>query len=46
MNLDISDFEEIKIKGEELYKSFSEIYCPYLGNVVIFSFGALFLFGK
>ncbi|MFA6340911.1 MAG: hypothetical protein WCX27_01575 [Candidatus Paceibacterota bacterium] len=37
MNIDIGDFEKIKTKGEEVYKSISEIYCPYLGKTISFN---------
>lgn len=30
-------FEEIKSKGEELYKTLGEVYCPYLKETVSFS---------
>jgi len=37
MNIDISDFEQIKVKGEETYKNISDTYCPYLGKTVSFN---------
>ncbi len=37
MNIDISNFEEIKIKGEEMYKNISDTFCPYLGKTVSFN---------
>ncbi len=36
----IEDFETIKLKAEQTYKTFGEVYCPYLKEKVIFnSFG-------
>lgn len=32
------DFEEVKIKGEEMYKTFDNVYCPYFKEKI--SFGA------
>ncbi len=37
MNLDVSDFEKVKSDGEKLYKSFSDIYCPYLKQKISFN---------
>lgn len=37
MNLDMTDFEIIKNKGEEFYKSLADIYCPYFKEKVSFS---------
>jgi len=30
-------FEDIKIKGEDFYKSITEIYCPYFKEKIIFN---------
>ena len=30
-------FKEVKEKGEELYKSLSEVYCPYFKEKVTFN---------
>ena len=35
--IDIGDFEEIRSKGEEFYKSLSEVNCPYLKEKVSFN---------
>ncbi len=32
MALDIENFEEVRLKGEEFYKTTTEVYCPYLKN--------------
>ncbi len=37
MNLDLSDFENIKNKGEEIYKNLQEVYCPYFKQKVFFT---------
>ena len=37
MNINLSDFEEIKKKGEETYKNISEVFCPYLNDKVSFN---------
>ena len=37
MKIDISDFEEIKIKAEEIYKNIKEIYCPYFKEKISFN---------
>lgn len=37
MTLDIENFEEVRIKGEEFYKTLSEIYCPYFKEKVHFN---------
>ncbi len=37
MVLDIKNFEEIRLKGEELYKTLSEIYCPYFKEKISFN---------
>ncbi len=31
------NFEEIKLKGEELYKTFTEVYCPYFKETIDFN---------
>ena len=33
----ISDFEEIKLNAESLYKSFGEVYCPFFKEKIIFN---------
>lgn len=33
----INNFEEIKIKGETLYKGFGETYCPYFKERIVFN---------
>ena len=37
MKIDVRDFEEVKAKGEELYKSFTETYCSYFKEKVLFN---------
>jgi hypothetical protein len=37
MGMNIDDFEGIKAKGEEFYKSIKEVYCPYFQEKVIFN---------
>lgn len=37
MNIDITDFEEIKIKGEEIYKNIPDTFCPYLNQKISFN---------
>lgn len=37
MELDLSAFETVKRNGEELYKSLSEIHCPYFNEKVYFN---------
>lgn len=37
MNNNIENFEEIKTKGEELYKTFMEVYCPYFKEKIFFN---------
>lgn len=41
MNGDIENFEEVAVKGEELYKTFSRIRCPYFESDVHFNAGGL-----
>lgn len=37
MQNSISDFEEIKEKGEKLYKEISKAYCPYFKEKILFN---------
>jgi hypothetical protein len=37
MNIEINDFEQIKEKGEEIYKNFPDTYCPYLKQKISFN---------
>lgn len=37
MTLDLENFEEVKLKGEELYKSLTEVRCPYFNDRVDFN---------
>ncbi len=37
MKIDISDFEIIKVQGEDTYKSLKEIYCPYFKEKISFN---------
>lgn len=37
MTLEIENFEEVKIKGENFYKSLSEAHCPFLKEKVFFN---------
>ena len=37
MNLNITDFDLIKNKGENFYKTLGEVYCPYFKEKVPFS---------
>ena len=34
---DKKDFEKMKIKGEELYKTFNKVYCPYFQEKISFN---------
>jgi hypothetical protein len=33
----MEDFEDIRQKGEALYKTFGEVYCPYFKDKVAFN---------
>lgn len=35
--IDVTDFEEVRSKGEEFYKTITEVYCPYLKEKVSFN---------
>jgi len=37
MNINIENFEEIKTKGEEFYKTLDEVYCPYFKEKISFN---------
>ncbi len=37
MTLDLENFEEVKLKGEELYKSQTGVRCPYFDDNVYFN---------
>lgn len=37
MSLDLENFDEVKIKGEDLYKTFSEVMSPYFGGKIYFN---------
>lgn len=41
MVIDIENFDEVTLKGEELYKGFSEVYCPYFKETIAFNSQAL-----
>ncbi|OHA83424.1 MAG: hypothetical protein A2937_03840 [Candidatus Yonathbacteria bacterium RIFCSPLOWO2_01_FULL_47_33b] len=36
MTLDLENFEEVRIKGEEFYKSIGEVHCPYFKEKISF----------
>ena len=38
MTLDLENFEEVRTKGEEFYKTIGEVHCPYFKEKI--SFGA------
>ena len=40
-NFDIENFDEVKLKGEELYKSLEPTYCPYFKERIHFNTEAL-----
>jgi hypothetical protein len=33
----MKDFEEIRIKGEDFYKTLNEVYCPYFKEKISFN---------
>lgn len=37
MSLDLENFEEVRIKGEDFYKTLSEAHCPYFKEKVFFN---------
>lgn len=37
MSLDLENFEEVRIKAEDLYKTLEAVYCPYFEEKVSFS---------
>ncbi|MDD5040934.1 MAG: hypothetical protein PHX87_06315 [Candidatus Peribacteraceae bacterium] len=37
MTLELHDFDEIKRKGEEFYKTLTEIHCPYFNDKIYFN---------
>ena len=37
MTLELENFEEVRIRGEALYKDLTETYCPYLKEKVAFN---------
>ena len=37
MTLDLENFEGVRLRGEELYRTFSATHCPYLGEKVLFN---------
>src|SRR3989344_5464397 len=37
MTLDLENFEEVRIKGEEFYKSIGEVHCPYFKEKIAFN---------
>ena len=37
MALDLENFDEVKLKGEELYKSLTDVHCPYFNDKVFFN---------
>lgn len=37
MSLDLENFEEVRIKGEEIYSNLKEIYCPYFKDKIYFN---------
>ena len=41
MDIDIEKFGEVVARGEELYKAFSPVHCPYLESNVHFNAGGL-----
>lgn len=36
-NLDINNFEEVKTKGEALYKNIGKVYCPFFKTDIFFN---------
>jgi hypothetical protein len=41
MNGDLENFNEVVAKGEALYKTFTDIWCPYFNDKVYFNSGGL-----
>lgn len=41
MIIDIENFEEVRAKGEELYKILNRIFCPYFKAHIYFNAKAL-----
>ena len=37
MSLDLENFDEVRIKGEEIYSNLKEIYCPYFKDKIYFN---------
>ena len=37
MTLELENFEEVRIKGEEFYKTLTDVDCPYFKNKVFFN---------
>jgi len=37
MNINLENFEEVRVRGETLYKNFEEVYCPYFKEKVSFN---------
>jgi len=37
MALELQNFDEVRIKGEEFYKALTDIYCPYFKDKVFFN---------
>ena len=37
MNINLENFEEVRVRGESTYKSFEEVYCPYFKEKVSFN---------
>ncbi|MCX6712263.1 MAG: hypothetical protein NT041_01060 [Candidatus Vogelbacteria bacterium] len=37
MSLDLENFEEVKIKGEDFYKTLDSVYCPYFKEKISFN---------
>lgn len=37
MTLDLENFEEVRLKGEELYKALNDVLCPYFKQKVSFN---------
>ena len=37
MSLDLENFEEVRMGGEDLYKTLDEVYCPYFKSKISFN---------
>lgn len=37
MSLDLENFEEVRVKAEDFYKTLTEVYCPYFKDKIFFN---------